>query len=388
MKKTKIRFTAVLLLVIISVSQINARSISDMQKQQQDNKAKTAEVKNRLASTRSEMVEAQEELLELDAELEIVEDDIYFISNEIVKTENLLAQTEEYLHAAEESKAVQFEALKSRIRYMHENGVSGYLQILFKATSISDLLNRVDYINQIITYDKNLYAKLQETEDKITDFKTDRERIKKEQEFLKSQHLTKKASLEEALTKKSQLITLLWNEEKRYEQQIRDIEAEDKRISDMIKAAELEAARRANEANQKAVYTGGQVGWPVPSSQRISSNYGNRINPINKKPEFHKGIDIGAAHGANIIAAEGGTVIASEWMGGYGNTIIIMHGGGLTTLYAHCSSMLVSKGSTVTKGQAIAKIGSTGYSTGPHLHFEVRFNGNAQNPFPNYLRRV
>ena len=108
---------------------------------------------------------------------------------------------------------------------------------------------------------------------------------------------------------------------------------------------------------------------------------------INKKQEFHKGIDIGALYGANIVAAEGGTVISAEWSGSYGNVVIVGHGNGLSTLYAHCSSLLVSKGAAVSKGQVIAKIGSTGYSTGNHLHFEVRLNGVVQDPFSKYLKR-
>jgi len=368
----------------MSVSQLNASSVSDLKKKQDDVGSKTADVKKRLSNTRWEMSETLAEVVELDAELEVVTEEIEFITEQLEKVVALLGQTENELVVAEQEREDQFEALKSRVRYMHENGASGYLQILFKASSISDLLNRIDYINQIISYDKNIFEKLRDTEDFIAGKKEIKEKQIREIEVMQTQQMSKKANLEETRAKKTELVTLLTQEEKRYQKQIDDLEAENKRFEQLIKDAEAEAKRLAS---MKTVYTGGAVSWPVPSSQKLSSPFGNRINPINKKPEHHKGIDIGASYGANIIAAEGGTVISSEWSGGYGNTVIIFHGNGLSTLYAHCSSVLVAKGAAVTKGQVIAKIGSTGYSTGPHLHFEVRLNGVAQNPIPTYIKR-
>ena len=369
-------------MITAAVSPLNAGSVSDLKKRQDGVSSDIADTKKRLANAKYEKSEVLAEVAELDIELVAVTEDIEFISDRLDETSDLLAQTEIELMIAERDRESQFEALKERVRYMQENGVSGYLQIIFKASSVSDLLNRVDYINQIITYDKNLFGRLKETEDSIARTKEQVEKLKREQEVLKTQALNKKAVLEESKLKKNEMITLLSYEEKRYEQKIVDLEADDKRLEREIAAAEAELKR---QATMKAVYTGGAIGWPVPSSQRVTSPFGNRINPINKKPEYHKGIDIGAMYGSNITAAEGGVVIGAEWSGSYGNMVVISHGNGLSTVYAHCSSMLVSKGAAVVKGQVIARIGSTGYSTGNHLHFEVRVNGVAQNPFPTYL---
>ena len=131
-------------------------------------------------------------------------------------------------------------------------------------------------------------------------------------------------------------------------------------------------------------YTGGKFAWPVPSTQRITSQYGYRNHPVYKTKKFHSGIDIGAAYGVDIVAAADGVVTLATTNGGYGKCVIINHGSGITTLYGHNSTMLVESGQRVTKGQIIAKAGSTGVSTGPHLHFEVRINGSTVDPLQYY----
>ena len=144
----------------------------------------------------------------------------------------------------------------------------------------------------------------------------------------------------------------------------------------------------AEQSSSKSsfVYTGGQLNWPVPSrapsSSSLSSGYVTRDRPIGNGSEFHTGYDIPASYGSAVVAAEAGTVIYAGWMSGYGNTVMINHGGGLVTLYGHNSSLTFSKGDTVTRGQQVAKIGSTGNSTGNHCHFEVRVNGSHTSPEP------
>jgi len=183
------------------------------------------------------------------------------------------------------------------------------------------------------------------------------------------------------------------------EQLIREQEAESVRIGELIRQAEAElaaqrerdaAAQRARAAAPAPVPTQADVNaqflWPVPGRYRISSYFGWRPRPIGTGNEHHHGIDIPAPARTPIVAAESGTVILSQWHGGFGNTVIISHGGGLTTLYAHNTQNLVRVGDTVTRGQQIALVGTTGHSTGNHLHFEVRQDGTPVNPLP-FLNR-
>ena len=156
---------------------------------------------------------------------------------------------------------------------------------------------------------------------------------------------------------------------------LEDLEAESKKLNSEIQA--LQAQQAAKNGNTKAP---GAYLWPCPSSLTITSSYGYRTHPISGVKKLHTGMDIGASYGANVVAAAGGTVIMSKYYGGYGNCIIIDHGGGVATLYGHMSSLVAKNGQKVAAGETIGKVGSTGNSTGNHLHFEVRINGSTVNP--------
>ena len=156
-----------------------------------------------------------------------------------------------------------------------------------------------------------------------------------------------------------------------------------KELERLIKKAEEEAKK--GNGNNNFTYTGGQLAWPIPGYNNITSNYGMRIHPIYHVPKLHTGIDVGAPKGASFVAAEDGVVILAKYNGGYGNCVIINHGNGITTLYGHGTSILVSNGQTVKRGQPVLTVGSTGTSTGNHAHFEVRKNGSPVDPLP-YLK--
>ena len=369
-------------------------SISDLRRRQEEIQSNATQTQNELNKTVAEKSEALLEIEELDAELTKVTDTLNIINSELQTTNDLLFQTEVELAEAEESRLRQIEVLKERIRYMYENGNTGYIDIILGAETFSDFLNRLEYIHRIAENDRELLERIEATEEFIKNQLLLIESKKLEIEVLLAQEERQLDILEDALSKKEEVLRSLTEEEESYKQQIQDWETAEKEVQALIREAEEEAKRRAAEearrraaeaaaatlAATKQYYTGGKLQWPVPSSYRITSPYGNRINPINKRPEVHTGIDIGASMGSSIVAAEAGLVIYVGTRGGYGNTVIIDHGGGLTTLYAHASAYLVKVGQEVSRGEAIARIGSTGYSTGPHLHFEVRTNGGHQNP--------
>lgn len=276
---------------------------------------------------------------------------------------------------------------------MYENGSVGYIQVILDSQNFSDFLKRVEYINRLMEYDRNVLTEYQNTEQMISDKVVEISEQKEEIEDLTDQQKAKKRTLDENIVLKNNLVKQLSSEEATYMQQIKDLEEADKDVTALINKAQQEAAARkaaqqapkTTGASSNKVYSsaGGQFAYPVPAyGLRVNSPYGYRSSPISGKSEFHTGVDLKATMGTDIVAAEAGTVIFSGNKGGYGKTIIIDHGNGISTLYAHNSQLVVSVGQTVQRGQVVSKAGTTGYSTGVHLHFEVRINGKHTNPLP------
>lgn len=281
------------------------------------------------------------------------------------------------LDEATEKRDGQFENLSTRLKFLQQNGTIGYLDILMDSKDFSDLLLRMQYVNDIMSYDKQLLDELQATQDTIQE-KTDEiaEAQAASEEVLNIQK-EKYDSMDALVKQKQALLESYENDEAKYEQLIASNNRADQQIQQTIASL--------GSTSSTSTYTGsGKFRWPVPSkpasSSSLSSGFVQRSNPVTGRWESHSGYDIPASYGANIVAAEAGTVIYSGWMSGYGYTIIIDHGGGITTLYGHNSSLVVSKGQTVSRGQTIAKCGSTGNSTGNHCHFSVLVNGNYVNP--------
>lgn len=359
--------------VIAFLASIVIPAMAVTQDQLNSAKQKTQEAKKDAQEAESKRKAALAEYNSIDKQINNTETEIDIIENQIEQTKSDITLKEEELKKAEEEYKEYEELFLTRARVMYENSDIKYLEILFGADDFSDFLSKLEMISQLMEYDRNILKKLDETKVKIAEAKEELENILVRQEENAKSLEARKSALDETLLKKKQLLESATADLEKY-----------KAIYEAAEQAEealiRENARALSYSANPVKYTGGKFSWPVPGSQRVTSYYGYRIHPVYKTRKFHTGIDIGAGYGLDIVAGGDGTVTLATTNGGYGKCIIINHGSGLSTLYGHCSTLLVSQGDKVKKGQIIAKVGSTGVSTGPHLHFEVRVNGSTTDP--------
>ena len=251
------------------------------------------------------------------------------------------------------------------------------------------MMNKADYIESLSRYDRNKLEEYVQTREMVELCKEELETEKELLDEAKTAKEAEEATISSLIEEKEAQIKSVSGDIANKEAAIKEYEAmiaqENAEISALEKAVAEEKARLEAENAQARIYNGGMFTWPCPGYKRISDEYGNRIHPILGTQQFHNGVDMAASSGTAILAAYDGDVIAATYSSSMGNYIMIDHGSGLYTIYMHCSALYVSKGQAVTKGQNIAAVGSTGRSTGPHLHFSVRLNGNYVSPW-NYLK--
>jgi murein DD-endopeptidase MepM/ murein hydrolase activator NlpD len=300
-----------------------------------------------------------------------IETDIASISGQITTTEGVLGTTMLELIEAETNISEKKEVLSKRIRVMYKTGHVGYLEVMLGSFDFEDMLSRVDMLQKIYKHDTTLLEDMQKQRNIVAEKKTALEKQKQELESLKRSLSVKQSALSLDLTR-------LESEQKNLKKDLIALEEQEDKLNEDAK----KVTKMITSLKSSGKFVGGRMLWPTPGYTRISSYYGYRFHPVYKKNKLHTGIDVAAPFGAKVVAALDGTVIYSDWFGGYGKVVMIDHGGGHVTLYAHNSALLVSNGEKVTKGQQISKVGSTGISTGAHLHFEVRINGKHVDPVP------
>ena len=329
---------------------------------------------NELQRARSVVLNISDKVNEIQQELEGAQLDFNKINEALGSTETAISNTDDNIAALQSSLKKRSKILDKRVRSIFENGQISYLDVLLGAKNFQDLINRVEIVRKILTNDAKLIASVTKQRDELAAQKV---ALQTESKRLKD--------LQVEAEKKRQLVV----ERKLEQDAILHTAEDDMYASQQAYQEEVAASRRVEQlirnierGGSVAVQSTGSMIWPA--SGPITSSFGWRIHPIYGSSIFHSGVDIGADYGDTVAAADGGVIIYSDWMSGYGKTIIIQHANGITSLYGHCSALLVSTGQRVNKGQAIARVGSTGNSTGPHLHFEVRVNGSPVNP-GNYL---
>lgn len=411
------RITAVLLIVMIGVAatvQITPAAENSSAKKSENTSTSLKEAQQEKAALEKALEDAKQTINELKESKGDVQEKVndlntqlMNISSQITALENQLAQknqeltekkdqiedTKSQLEDAKKQEEQQYADMKVRIQFMYENAQESYFEALFSSESFSDFLNSAEYIIQIQEYDRKKLNEYQDTVDYIENVEKQLEEDYATLEEIKKEVEQEKASVEQ---EKASVAALM----KQRETELAGIEGNiDSAQSDAdFYAAEIKAqeeiiaeikrieAEKAAASKQDNPYTGGVFTWPCPSSTRVTSDYGTRVSPMGGASSNHKGIDIGASGGAAIVAAADGTVTTASYSSAAGNYVMIDHGGGLYTVYMHASALLVSPGQTVSAGQTIAQVGSTGISTGNHLHFGVSLNGSYVSPW-SYLGR-
>ena len=271
----------------------------------------------------------------------------------------------------------QYESFKTQVRVSYEMGETTYLDIILGSDDFFDMLSRMQISKQLMNHNKTVFEEYTNNAKIVEDAKLQLEENKKTQEVHRLNLDNKILTLEkQSAQSESKMKDLMQDENKAEAAEAQNLKAEDE-MADRV-------AQLSKELAGTGAYVGGELSWPVPSSTRVTSPFGNRKHPITNKQSFHKGVDIGASGGSSIISANAGKVIVSDYQSAYGNYVMVDHGGGTVTLYAHMQKRLVSAGDTVGKGEKIGLVGTTGWSTGNHLHFEVIKNGDHTNPM-NYF---
>lgn len=383
-------FAATLILGAVgSAWAVTQSDINSLKNQQVAIQQQKAGLQTKISSLQGQVSDAQEEKVALDQQNQLAQQEIDNINEQIALYDQMIAEKAEELKKAQAAEDKQKAALEKRMRAMEETPSLTYVAILFNASDFSDLLSKINDISAIMTSDKELEDAYAAARQKVESVKNEYEQTQSEQKQTKIELDAKKADLQQQIANATQLITNLESNIDAYKAQYEAEQQQEAEIRNQIaaKVAALEAQQKAAaEAAKKNGTTApitngtGQFTWPVPASHTISSPFGYRVHPIFGTSKFHSGLDISAPSGTPIVAADSGTVVTAVYSSSYGNYVAISHGNGNSTLYAHMSRLAVSSGQSVSKGQVIGYVGSTGWSTGPHCHFEIRVGGQLVNP--------
>jgi len=396
------------------INQRQGRTINEIENIEEQKEQTT----DKIESINDKLLATQKEIEAIDVQLTQNNNELNLVTQNLEDTQEELAATslelDQVLAEAQEHETL----MAKRVRAMYMNRNTSYIELLLEADSISELFVRLEIIGRIVSFDNEALRELENYRDEvnrhkkifkdketeieellqvvneqklqIVQKKNERSQLLERLQGQQLEHETLLDNLERQKQQRSRVLANLEVEEEKYERELDELERVSKQLERKIQELTSEQERH----NQRLEFAGGQMQWPVPGFYRVTSPFGYRVHPVFGTRRMHAGIDIGSnitdrgrqsIYGRNFVAAADGIVIFAGRFGGYGNTVIIDHGDGITTLYAHGSRILVSDGQRIKRGQPVMTVGSTGVSTGAHAHFEVRVNGVPVDPMP-YLR--
>lgn len=356
---------------------ILADDLSDAQKEKQRLEERRAEAEEELASLETEKGSLLDSVEKLDTQMEDVNGQLEKVNADLETAQGEYEQLTVDLQLAEMTEQNQYDTMKKRIKYMYENGSEGYLDIIFASKSVGEFLNRLEYVNKITAYDNKMLKEYEKTKQEVADKKAESEDKLAQLSVLQEEVELEQTNLETLLKKKQKKI-------EEYNDFIKDKTAESEEYAKEIeeKEAEIETLllKQAQNSNFNAECEESGFIWPLSVKGTITSHFGKRSAPTAGASTYHKGIDVAAPQGTSILAVADGTVTTATYSSSAGNYVMIKHSNGLYSVYMHSSKLYCKVGDKVSQGDKIAAVGSTGVSTGPHLHFGVIANGTYVDP--------
>ena len=355
------------------------------QQKQEEMKKEQEQLENKLDSIQDSVSDVAKYVRTLDLQMTNLLDKIDTNKKQIKEVQQEIEEVNEEYNTALEKQQERHEGMKPHIKYMYENSDSNYLVYLMESRSLADFLSREEYVQKVTDYDKVLLTRYQQVLDEVTVAQQRAEEKKKQVTAAKNSLKYEKQKLDQLSDEKTRQIEVYQGIVKENQQNVADyaaqIAAQEKEIEDILQQGRSNIAQQEQAGESVQVMpTTGEYAWPLPVAGRITSTFGYRKAPTAGASSYHKGVDIAVNTGTNVLACKEGKVVLARYSASAGNYVAIYHGGGIYSYYMHCSQLKTSVGKRVQKGQVIARSGSTGISTGPHLHFAMFKSGNYVNP--------
>lgn len=366
------KYVAVLLAGAVLTGAAAPVLANELEQQQQQVQQQMRTQQNKAAQAQEKVNSVSSKLQGIQSDLETAQKEYKSIQEQLSQTETQIEANKVILQQAEGRLAERSKLLNKRIRDIYQNGQLSYLDVLLGASDFGDFTTRMDLLKRVINRDVDLIVKVKAERQLVMQKKEELEQDRATILELKRAADERKKMIEARRNEQKEMLNMAVGEKEVAEQAYNELMDTSRRIEQMLRNRQNNAGKHA-----PAVSSGAMM-WPL--NGEITSPFGWRTHPVFGNARFHSGIDIGADYGQTVVAADGGVVVHADWLGGYGKAVIIDHGNGLQTLYAHNSELVVGEGQAVSKGQMIARAGSTGYSTGPHVHFEVRSGGSPTDP--------
>ena len=375
MSKKKTLIISIIALLLTGICGITlAENINELQERKNELQNQINESNEQVQEIQLEITDNLEQLNSIDEKIYIYQEEIETLETNLSDVEQEIEKITEKLDIVEKNYNLQKESFQARMVAIYETVDVVYLDVLLNSKSVSEFISNYYLIGEIARYDNNLLENIEEQKNQIENSKQVLEEKKENLQQLRKNKERTSIALDNSKIIRNSYLSNLTEQEKATQSKIDEYQQQLNNIESQIVAL--------TTGNIGSDYVGGEFAWPAPGYTTVTSRYGMRIHPILKTARVHTGTDIAMPTGSYVIAANDGVVIKSMYVTGYGNMVMIDHGGGVSTLYGHGSELIAQTGQEVKKGDIIMKAGSTGWSTGPHLHFEVRINGTAVDSLP------